>query len=161
MDNSVRGVPVDETWLSFREDSPPPLLHPAIVYTDDLRPFERLKLHILNLGHTVLAETWLRAERPANETVRDILGDPAVDARLREIYAEEVVPGFAALGMGEEAAAYVRTTIGRFQNPFLDHRMADIAQNHAVKVERRIKAFFALVPSMRMPRLAAITASYE
>jgi tagaturonate reductase len=147
-------------WAIQNDGFPPPLLHPAIVYTDDLQPFERLKLHILNLGHTVLAETWLRDRRPANETVRAVLGDPAIDARLREIYAEEVVPGFAALGMGEEAAAYVQTTIGRFQNPFLDHRIADIAQNHAAKVERRIKAFLALVPSTRMPRLAAIAASY-
>ena len=30
-----------------------------------------------------------------------------------------------------------------FLNPFLDHRLADIAQNHAVKVERRIVAFLA------------------
>ena len=142
----------------------PPLQHPAIVYTDDLERFERLKLHILNLGHTVLAETWLRDRRPANETVRQILADPPIYQRLREIYAEDVVPGFAALGMGEEAASYVETTIERFQNPFLDHRIADIAQNHAAKVERRIKSFLALAreqaPSMSMARLTAIAATY-
>mgnify|MGYP002085189603 CR=1 FL=1 len=33
----------------------PPLQHPNITYTDDLEPFLRLKLHILNLGHTYLA----------------------------------------------------------------------------------------------------------
>jgi len=32
-----------------------PVRHPAVRMVDDLAPFERLKLHILNLGHTVLA----------------------------------------------------------------------------------------------------------
>ena len=38
---------------------------------------ERLKLHTLNLGHTVLAEEWLR-RRGTGETVRQMLGDPVV-----------------------------------------------------------------------------------
>ena len=37
--------------------------------------------------------------------------------------------------------AYVETTMGRFLNPYLEHRIADIAGNHALKIERRIKAF--------------------
>jgi tagaturonate reductase len=43
--------------------------------------------------------------------------------------------------MGSEAEAYVATTLDRFRNPFLDHRVADIAQNHAAKVARRIAGF--------------------
>jgi tagaturonate reductase len=151
-------------WAIQNDGFDPPLLHPAIIYTDDLQRFERLKLHILNLGHTVLAETWIKDRRPANETVRQILAGAAIYQRLREIYAEEVVPGFAALGMGEEAANYVETTIERFQNPFLDHHIADIAQNHAAKVERRITSFLALAreqdSSAAMPQLAAIAATY-
>ena len=151
-------------WAIQNDGFDPPLQHPAIVYTGNLEPFERLKLHILNLGHTVLAETWMRNRRPATETVRQILADPPIYEGLRELYAEEVVPGFAALGRREEAARYVETTLDRFQNPFLDHRIADIAQNHAAKVERRIKSFLALgrkrEPSLPMPRLAAIAATY-
>ena len=151
-------------WAIQKDGFLPPLLHPSIVYTDDLQPFERLKLHILNLGHTVLAEGWMRDARPANETVREILADPLPAQRLHQVYAEEVVPGFAALGMGDEAAAYVQTTLERFQNPFLDHRIADIAQNHAAKIERRIISFLGLVrerePSLSMPQLTAIAAAY-
>lgn len=118
-----------------------PFSHPNVVLTDDLDPFERLKLHILNLGHTFLADIWASEGRPAGETVRAILADEAVRARLDALYAQEVVPGFKARGMGEEAGSYVAVTLDRFRNPFLDHRIADIAQNHAVKVERRLKAF--------------------
>ncbi|MDQ0511541.1 mannitol dehydrogenase family protein [Ancylobacter amanitiformis] len=118
-----------------------PFSHPSVVLTDDLEPFERLKLHILNLGHTVLADIWAREGRPAGETVREILADDEVRARLDALYAGEVVPGFASHGMGEEARAYVGITLDRFRNPFLDHRIADIAQNHGLKIERRIGAF--------------------
>ena len=152
-------------WAIRRGNFVPPLTHPAIVMTDNLESFERLKLHILNLGHTVLAEEWTRHGRIADETVARILGDAAIAQRVAEIYASEVVPGFAARGMNEAAAAYVQTTLERFRNPFLQHRLADIANNHATKVARRIQAFMdwvhERVPRLRMPHLAAIAQAYR
>ncbi|ONG51773.1 D-mannonate oxidoreductase [Pseudoroseomonas deserti] len=118
-----------------------PFEHPSLELADSLEPFERLKLHILNLGHTVLAEIFQRDGLAAGTTVKDMLADPAIAARLDALYAEEVLPGFAAHGMEDGARAYVATTLDRFRNPFLEHRVADIAQNHALKVERRIAAF--------------------
>ena len=61
--------------------------------------------------------------------------------RLRDLYAQEVLPGFAAAGEGEGVAEYVATTLERFANPYLDHRLEDIAQNHPEKLARRIGAF--------------------
>ena len=119
----------------------PPCMHESIVLTDDLQPYERLKLHILNLGHTFLADIWQQERRPADETVRAILADAGIRKRLDALYQNEVLPGFAANGMGNEAATYVATTLDRFLNPFLDHRLADIAQHHREKVTRRIHAF--------------------
>ncbi|MFH6786136.1 MULTISPECIES: mannitol dehydrogenase family protein [Methylobacterium] len=141
-----------------------PCTHPCITLTDDLEPYERLKLHILNLGHTVLAEIWQREGRPAGETVREILADPAIRARLDALYRDEVVPGFSARGMAEEARSYVAATLERFLNPTLDHRLADIAQNHAQKVERRVHAFLAWVEEggagPACPSLRALAAAY-
>ena len=119
----------------------PPCEHPCIVLADDLEPFERLKLHILNLGHTMLADIWRQEARPAGETVLQMIADPAIRARLDALYREEVVPGFAARGMQAEAEAYVAATLERFLNPFLAHRISDIAQNHTAKVTRRIAGF--------------------
>jgi tagaturonate reductase len=118
-----------------------PFSHPAVIVTDDLTPYLRLKLHILNLGHSFLAQIWLTEKRDEHETVRQILDDAAVLARLNALYAGEVVPGFAAYGMGQVAAAYVATTLERFQNPFLNHRLSDIAQNHGLKIQRRCADF--------------------
>ncbi|MBV9652994.1 MAG: mannitol dehydrogenase family protein [Acetobacteraceae bacterium] len=132
----------------------PPCLHPAIVMADDLDPFERLKLHILNLGHTVLADIWMEEARDKGETVRAILGDAEIRARLETLYEREVIPGFAARGSEAAAISYVGETMDRFRNPFLDHRIADIAQNHALKVERRIAAFLAWVAAAGRPASA-------
>ena len=118
-----------------------PCIHQSIVLADNLEPYERLKLHILNLGHSFLAEIWASEGRSADETVRSILADADVRSRLERLYESEVVPGFASRGMAREAQAYVATTLDRFRNPFLNHRIADIAQHHLQKVERRIGAF--------------------
>jgi tagaturonate reductase len=139
-----------------------PCEHPAIVLADDLEPFERLKLHILNLGHTVLADIWQAEGRAPDETVRIILADGSVAGRLDDIYRREVVPGFAARGMENEALVYTGTTLDRLLNPFLDHHISDIAQNHATKVERRIVAFLAWIAETghapATPKLEAIVA---
>ena len=121
-----------------------PCRHEAIVVTDDLPRYERLKLHLLNLGHTYLAERWLEGGRAADETVLQIMNDPAIRADLEAVWAEEVLPVFAAEGLGEEAAAYAREVRDRFLNPFLAHRIADIAQNHAEKKRRRLAPVIAL-----------------
>ncbi|NEI68736.1 mannitol dehydrogenase family protein [Rhizobium lusitanum] len=142
----------------------PPCSHPNIVLTSDLEPYERLKLHILNLGHTFLAEIWQREDRPADETVRAILADSDIRARLDALYQNEVLPGFAANGMGDEAKTYVTTTLDRFLNPFLNHRIADISQHHREKVGRRIHAFLDWADkagsASHAPVLRAIAARY-
>ena len=115
--------------------------HPSIVVADDITSYEKLKLFILNLGHTVLADDWKREGRPVDMTVRGYLSYTEVKNRLLGIYADEVVPGFARQGMEAEAQAYVLSVIERFENPFLNHRLAEIYGNHHQKIERRLKGF--------------------
>ncbi|MFZ0098643.1 MAG: mannitol dehydrogenase family protein [Gemmobacter sp.] len=134
-----------------------PCDHPAVQMVADLEQVERLKLHILNLGHTVLADLWQTAGAPPEALVREAMAGRDGET-LRQIYAEEVLPGFASRGMGPEAEAYLATTLDRFANPFLDHLIADIAQNHAQKCDRRIAAFRRWIgpEALPMPRLIAI-----
>lgn len=143
----------------------PPLTHPCIVVTDDLEPYARLKLHILNLGHTFLAEIWRRDRRSADETVGAMLKDAAVKGQLERLYRDEIIPGFAARGLEIEAIAYVASTIERFENPFLDHPLRDIAQNHLIKITRRADAFIAWVheraPTLAFPQLTALITAHH
>jgi tagaturonate reductase len=118
-----------------------PCTHPAVVVASDIARYERLKVFILNLGHTYLADGWLKSDLPRDMTVKQLMDRPDARARLEDLYEDEVLPGFAAQGMGGAARAYVAQTIERFENPFLKHRLADIAQNHQEKIRRRMGGF--------------------
>lgn len=134
-----------------------PCRHPAVQIVPDLDEIERLKLHILNLGHTVLADLWRAEGANPDRLVRQMMTGPSRDT-LDHIYATEVLPGFAAKDRLAEAQRYLAVTLDRFANPYLDHRVADIAQNHPQKVQRRIRAFMDWVGTNgpALPQLAAI-----
>lgn len=138
-----------------------PCTHPCIRVVPDLGPVERRKLFILNLGHTWMVAEWLARGRQGARYVREVMADAEWSDRLRALYQDEVRPGFEAAGEGGAVSDYIAATLDRFANPFLDHRLADIAQNHAEKVQRRIGAFLIWARTNNdtgpKPRLEAIT----
>lgn len=144
--------------IEARPGLTPPCVHEQIVVTDDLKRYERLKLFILNLGHTWLAELWRRDRRPETMLVREAMEDSALAAALADLYEAEVLPVFAALGLGAEANAYRDTVLDRFRNPFLKHRLAEIYTNHEAKKQRRFGGLMGLAheyaPGLKQPRLA-------
>jgi tagaturonate reductase len=114
-----------------------PCAHPNVILTDDLARYERLKLFILNLGHTYLAEGWAARGADKSATVRGLLAEPAIAEDLNDLYDREVLPIFARIGLGQEARVYRGAVIERFMNPFLNHYLADIHTNHQAKKQRR------------------------
>ena len=125
------------------EDQPKlivPCEHPSVQVVASLEQIEALKLFVLNLGHTFLVEHWQAAQGGPDVLVRQLVQDEAALTALKTVLSDEVRPAFVAAGLGAEFDAYVATTLDRFANPYLDHRIADIAQNHAQKVTRRIAA---------------------
>ncbi|AYM75143.1 mannitol dehydrogenase family protein [Janthinobacterium agaricidamnosum] len=141
-----------------------PCRHRQVVVTSSLRDYEQRKLFLLNLGHTYLAQLWMERGSPAGMTVREAMDDGAMRAALEALWQEEVLPVFAAMGPrhGDAAQAYVAQVRERFCNPFLAHRLADIAQHHAGKIARRVAPVAALArqlcPALAQPRLRAMLA---
>lgn len=117
-----------------------PCHHPAIQVVPSLARIEALKLFVLNLGHTFLADRWRAAHGADDVLVRQMMADPDTLAALNAVLQDEVRPAFVAAGQMAAFDAYVDSTRDRLANPFLQHRVADIAQNHSQKVARRIKA---------------------
>ena len=140
-----------------------PCQHADVVVTQDLRPYLRLKLFILNLGHTYLAELWSAKRMAASMTVREAIADPALLPALESLYEEEVLPVFGRIGMANEAAAYRDTVMERFANPFLNHRLAEIFNNHEAKKAHRFGGLIALAEAEglrdELPRLRAALSS--
>jgi tagaturonate reductase len=66
---------------------------------------------------------------------------------------------FDALGQGDDARSYLVELRDRLLNPFLAHRLADIAQNHAQKTARRLRPVIDLAqvyaPGLPQPLLTA------
>lgn len=139
-----------------------PCTHESIVLTDDLQSYERLKLFFLNLGHSWLAEQWLTEQRSPSQTVREAMHDTHLRAGLEAVWQEEVLPVFEAMDMRERAENYLASVRDRFGNPYLDHRIADIAQNHIPKIKRRVMPLIELANALSMqnaqPRLRGLLA---
>jgi len=128
-----------------------------------LQDFERLKLWLLNLGHTYLAERWLAGLLHPQATVREAMQDTLLRVELESVWNDEVLPVFDIFGQRAAALDYLVELRDRLLNPFLAHRLADIAQHHAQKKQRRITPVLELARQhglqIAQPRLHAALAS--
>jgi tagaturonate reductase len=107
--------------------------HPSVVWTDDVMPYFLRKVRILNGGHTALV---IRAWGRGLHTVRDVMNDPELSAWLERLLFDEIVP--VLVGRVEGPAGFARQVLDRFRNPFLEHKLTNIAIHHAAKVEVRL-----------------------
>jgi tagaturonate reductase len=121
-------------WLIEGSTSPGPLAeHRAVELVERLEPYYLRKVRILNGAHTALVA---KARPMGFETVREAVLDPEVGAWLRALLTEEIVP--ALEGRTDRPEQFALDTLERFANPFLDHRLADIALHHDVKMQTRL-----------------------
>ncbi|HUT87900.1 MAG TPA: hypothetical protein VMY37_00245 [Thermoguttaceae bacterium] len=121
-------------WLMDRSPDMPGLLeHPAVRVVEDLEPFHLRKVRILNGAHTALVA---KARPLGLETVRGAVEDERVRPWLESLLFDEIVPTLE--GRTEEPEQFARDVLERFANPFLEHRLADIALHHDVKLQTRL-----------------------
>ncbi len=97
----------------------------------DITDYQRLKLHVLNTAHSALA--YLGLPR-GYALVREAIADPQLLAFLQEMMAREIAPALAPL----DVMSYWRTVKMRFENPMIDHRLAQIAEDGSLKLPQRL-----------------------
>jgi tagaturonate reductase len=110
------------------------LVHPAVIWTASVEPYFLRKVRILNGAHTALL---IKAMPRGFSTVRQAVSDPELGTWLERLLFEEIVPVLD--GRVDDPAGFARQTLERFRNPFVDHRLADIALHHAKKVAVRLE----------------------
>jgi fructuronate reductase len=121
-------------------------------FTDDVTPWEHLKLRALNGVHSALAYLGALA---GCETIAAALTLPSMAELLRHYVATEVAgsmtppPGVDVVGYGEEA-------LGRFSNAALGHRTLQVAMDGTQKLPQRLLSVLNTVPD---PRLATLIAA--
>jgi len=85
--------------------------------------------------------------------------DTTLRAELEALWHDEMLPVFTALGLHDAALAYLVELRERLLNPFLAHRLAEIAHNHEQKKQRRFAPLLALADEhglgLAQPRLRA------
>lgn len=101
-------------------------------FVEDITPFERRKLWLLNAGHSLLAYHGLAA---GHTTVADAFTNAGLTAELEQLWSEQrAVLAFDGL----ELDSVLETIRARFRNARIGHHLSQIAMGGADKLGPRI-----------------------
>ena len=103
-----------------------------VIWTDDVKPYKKRKVRILNGGHTSMV---LAARLYGLSTVKECLDDEVVSRFLKKAMFEEIIP---TLGHEEEDIPFGNAVLERFANPFVKHQLLSIALNSVSKFKARV-----------------------
>jgi fructuronate reductase len=101
---------------------------------DDVAPFERLKLRMLNGTHSLLA--YLGALR-GYDTIAEAVADEELAGAARQLMQQDVEPTLVQ-PPGLDVAAYREQVLERFANPALRHRTTQVAMDGSQKLPLRL-----------------------
>ena len=153
---------VCETFSQWVIEDHFPLGRPAWERTgaqmvDDVRPYETMKLRLLNGAHSCIA---YMGQLAGWQTVAEAIAEPAlaafIDALMREAAATLQMPASVDL------TAYRRALLARFANPALRHHTAQIAMDGSQKMPMRLFATAEdrLAQGLDSPGIALATAAW-
>ena len=133
-----------------------------IIWTDNVDPYKKRKVRILNGAHTSMV---LGAHLYGPETVGECLKDEKVSALLKKCIFEEIIP---TIGDTEDNRAFGAAVLERFSNPFIRHLLLSIALNSVSKFKARVlptileyKEQNGVYPQALVFSLAALIAFYR
>ncbi len=153
VDRIVTGYPNDETkdthpddkfldtaeifhlWViegDFEEELPLKKASFNVIWTDDAKPYKKIKVRILNGAHTSLVAGALLS---GIDTVGEAMNDEVASAFLNKCMKEEILP---AIGENKESIAFANSVFDRFRNPFIQHKWRSIALNSVSKFSVRV-----------------------
>jgi len=124
------------------------------VLTDDVTPWEDLKLRTLNGVHSTLAYLGALAGR---RTIAETLALPGMEAAMRRLIAEDIAPGLCP-PPGVSVVDYGDEVLARFANPAIGHRTLQVAMDGSQKLPQRIlRTIAARRATGERPELAALS----
>ena len=153
VDRIVTGYPSDETaalhpddkfldtaeifhlWViegDFEDELPLKKAGFNVIWTDDAKPYKKIKVRILNGAHTSLVAGALLS---GIETVGEAMNDDVISQFLNKCMKEEILP---TIGENEESTSFANSVFDRFRNPFIAHKWRSIALNSVSKFSVRV-----------------------
>ncbi len=103
-----------------------------VIWTDDAKPYKKIKVRILNGAHTSLVAGALLS---GIETVGEAMGNELTSAFLNTCMYQEILP---TIGENDESLAFASSVFDRFRNPFIQHKWRSIALNSVSKFAVRV-----------------------
>ncbi len=104
------------------------------LFVNDVTPYERMKLRMLNGGHSMLAYS---GQLSGKTFVRDVMADPDHAALVRRHLAAAAA---TVKGLAIDLDGYASALAERFSNPAIEHATAQIAMDGTQKLPQRITA---------------------
>ena len=103
-----------------------------VIWTDDAKPYKRIKVRILNGAHTSLVAGALLS---GIETVGEAMNNALTSEFLNRCMSEEILP---TIGKTDESVSFASSVFERFKNPFIQHKWRAIALNSVSKFSVRV-----------------------
>ena len=103
-----------------------------VIWTDDVKPYKKRKVRILNGAHT---STVLAAYLAGFDIVGDFMKDDTVRTFMNDVIYQEVIPTLDL--PKEELESFAAAVNDRFANPYIKHKLLDIALNSCSKFNAR------------------------
>ena len=103
-----------------------------VIWTDDVKPYKKRKVRILNGAHT---STVLAAYLAGFDIVGDFMKDDTVRTFMNDVIYKEVIPTLDL--PKEELESFAAAVNDRFTNPYIKHNLLDIALNSCSKFNAR------------------------
>lgn len=103
-------------------------------FVTDIKPFELMKLRLLNGAHSSMSYLGYLAGR---ETIADCMQDEALASYVAHLMHVEVTPTLM-VPPGADIESYKQALLRRFRNPGLRHRTWQIAMDGSQKLPQRL-----------------------
>ena len=103
-----------------------------VIWTDDVKPYKKRKVRILNGAHT---STVLAAYLAGYDIVVDFMKDDVIRTFMNDVIYKEVIPTLDL--PKEELESFAAAVNDRFANPYIKHKLLDIALNSCSKFNAR------------------------
>ena len=103
-----------------------------VIWTDDAKPYKKIKVRILNGAHTSLVAGALLS---GIETVGEAMNNDVTYLFLNKCMKEEILK---TIGENEESISFANSVFDRFRNPFIHHKWRSIALNSVSKFSVRV-----------------------
>ena len=129
----VFGFWVIEGPQSIKDEFPVEKAGLPILVVDDHMPYKQRKVRILNGAHTSMV---LAAYLAGKSIVRECMEDDVIRNYMTESIFDEIIPTLDL--PKDELTEFADSVIDRFNNPYIDHRLTDIALNSTAKWKARV-----------------------